>query len=89
MRHFSRPRREITRSNGAGKVLPLVGPVTERLIARVAAAADRDESASAETKFPALLIHNFKITFDANGTVVEKRHFGACHKFLRHLTRQL
>ncbi|MGB7845503.1 MAG: hypothetical protein WBL63_07795 [Candidatus Acidiferrum sp.] len=50
------------------------------------AAANSDESAAAESKLLARLIDNFKITFDADGTVIEKGHFGACHKFLHDLS---
>jgi hypothetical protein len=77
---------EITRTNGALKILSLVRTITEGLIARVATAANGDECAAAESKFLPYLIYNFKVPFNANGTVIEKRDFGACHKFLRDLT---
>src|SRR5271169_3575976 len=52
----------------------------------MAAAADRDSRPSTEPKLLPLLIHNFKITFDANRSIAENRHFCSCHEFLRVMT---
>jgi hypothetical protein len=55
----------------------------------MAAAADGDRCPSAQPKLLALLVHDFKITFDAYGAVAEDRHFSSCHEFLRVITRKL
>jgi hypothetical protein len=47
----------------------------------MAAAAQRHSCPSGQSKWLALLIHNLKVTLDANRTVTEHRYFGCGHKF--------
>lgn len=77
---------EILRGDGAREVLAFVGAIAERLILGVATAANSYGGATTQAKFLACLIDNLKVALDADGAVIEKRHFGACHEFLRSMT---
>jgi hypothetical protein len=55
----------------------------------MSAAANGHSRPPAQTEFLPVLIHDFKITFDANRTIAEYSYFGCCHKFLRKMTHPL
>jgi len=75
--------REVPRRNLTGKVLPFVSPVAKRRGRRVAAAAKRNGCPSAEPKRFALLIHDLKISFDAEWAVIVDSDFRACQGILQ------
>jgi len=74
---------QVARGDRADEIHALVGAVAKRRVGGLTAAAESDGGASAETKGGSCLIDDFKITFDANRTVVEDRHFSAGHECLR------
>jgi hypothetical protein len=52
-----------------------MGPIAERLIAGVTAAAEGNRGATAQAKGLPFLIDNFKIAFHLDWSVIEYRHF--------------
>jgi hypothetical protein len=58
-----------------------MGAIAEGLVFRMPAPAKTHDGSSAETEFLAFLIQNLKITFDANGTIVEYSQFSSSHEF--------
>jgi hypothetical protein len=66
--------------------LAFVAAVAERQIGGVAAPANRYDCPAAETERLAFLIHNLKITFNPNWSIVENRQFGSSHEFLRKIS---
>ena len=77
---FGRGRRKISRGNFVGEVAFLVGTVAERLIGRLAAAAQADGSASGETELISGWIYDLEIALDEDGAVIAKRDF-SWHEF--------
>jgi hypothetical protein len=66
-----------------------MGAIAERYIPGMAAPADGYGRSSSKAKFLAFLIHNFKISFDANRTIAKNCHFCSCHEFLRKMKNRL
>jgi hypothetical protein len=64
-----------------------VATVAEWDIRGMPTTANGDSGPSAETKAFAFLIHNFEITFDANGAVAENRHLCCGHESLQGMNR--
>jgi hypothetical protein len=60
-----------------------MGAVAEWNIRGMAAAADRYSCPSTKPKFLAFLIHDLKIPFDANRTIIEDCYFRSRHESLR------
>ena len=71
-------RREIASLALRLESLASVRAVAERLVFGKTAAAERDHRASRESEGRAFRIHNFKITLNANGAILQNRYFG-CH----------
>jgi hypothetical protein len=78
---FCSRRRQLSSGYLIYKVLALVGTIAERFRLGMPASAQAHGRSATEAEFLPFLIHNLKITFDANRPIIEYRHFGSCHEF--------
>ena len=60
-----------------------MGPVAERCVPGMSAAAERDRGAPSEPELLAILIHDGEVAFDAKWAVSENCNFCASQGFLR------
>ena len=79
----SRPRAQIASRHRATEIITFVRAVAKRKISRMTAAAERNHQASAETERIPFLIHDLKIAFYSNRSIVNDRYLRRCQIALR------
>jgi hypothetical protein len=76
---FWRWRRQVSCTDWAIERLPLVRSIAKWRIPRMSAATNRHGRSSCQAERFPVLIHHFKVPFNANRTIAEHRHFRSCH----------
>lgn len=74
---------QLASCNGVRKSANLVGTIAERLVGRMAAAAEAHLGTPGKAEWAPLGIDDFEVSFDTKGTVVIHGYFCRRHHFLQ------